>query len=101
GKAVDYNWAAPSSRPVAQATALACRQIAAAAATLSDSSPPGWSIRTDRLARAISAALTPCPSCPSAQAQGIGSFDACSGLPTCELVTMTGTFNVSSACGSM
>ena len=52
--------------------ALACRQIAAAAATLSDSSPPGWAMRTERAARAISASPTPCPSWPSAQAQGHG-----------------------------
>ena len=45
--------------------------MAAAAATLSDSSPPGWAMRTDSWPRAASPP-TPCPSCPSAQAQGQG-----------------------------
>ena len=34
-----------------------CRQIAAAAATLSDSSPPGWAMRTLTPASAANAAL--------------------------------------------
>ena len=70
---------------------LACRQMAAAAATLSDSSPPGCAMRTDSAAMAASAALTPCPSWPSAQAQGCGNFCWCRKPPSCELVTTMGT----------
>ena len=49
-------------------SALACRQIAAAAATFDDSSAPGWSMRSVRLALAIKSSLTPGPSCPGAGA---------------------------------
>jgi hypothetical protein len=46
---------------------------AAAAATFSDSSPPGWGMRTVRAQRASKAASTPCPSWPITHAQGCGS----------------------------
>ena len=49
-------------------SALACRQIAAAAATFDDSSAPGWSMRSLRLALAIKSSLTPGPSCQGAGA---------------------------------
>ena len=77
--------------PAAWATALACRQMAAAAATLSDSSPPGCGMRRACAARWASAASTPCPSCPSTQAQGQGRRAWCSQSPWCELVTSSGT----------
>src|SRR5438552_2778200 len=64
--------------------------MAAAAATFSDSSPPGCAMRTDCLARPETAALTPCPSWPNTQAHGQASFASCRYSPRCELVTSSG-----------
>ena len=46
------------------------RQIAAAAATLSDSPPPGMGIRICVFTACITVARTPCPSLPKTQATG-------------------------------
>ncbi len=56
---------------------LACRQMAAAAATFSDSSPPGCAMRMRWAACTSSADETPCPSWPSTQAQGQGKAARC------------------------
>ena len=63
------------------AQALSCSQMAAAAATFSDSSPPGWAMRICARAWLASAASTPCPSCPISQAHGQGKSARCSHCP--------------------
>jgi hypothetical protein len=82
------------------ASALACRQMAAAAATfttlparLGDTHRPGC-------ARAARVSPTPCPSWPMTQAHGNGGGDSCRKRPWCELVTTSGTASASSAEGS-
>ena len=72
---------------VYRAAALLCRQMAAAAATLRDSSPPGWVMRSSRCAISTSAGCTPWPSCPNTQAQGWGSWARWSMCWPCRWVT--------------
>src|SRR3569832_329063 len=70
-----YSWEArvdADANHEARDAADACRQMAAAAATFNDSSPPGCAIRTLCVASAASSVLTPCPSWPRSHAQGQG-----------------------------
>src|SRR6218665_3090179 len=88
----------PSPAPAASAL-LACRQMAAAAATFSDSWPPGWAMRMRSSALAASAGDTPCPSWPMIEAQGQGNVARCRYSPACGLVTSMGSCSACSSAG--